>query len=147
MGIVTVNLSNLDCQSSTPEQRGNAVRMPHSRALRESADLRHLTLPPDDCAIDWANWPSLAAVVGADTRRGPILISSLRVLVPDLAGRQPARRRCACRQLVVRRVAYYALYPPRALERRTVRAFRDWLVKEAGGTTAKEPDRFEPVRA
>jgi LysR family glycine cleavage system transcriptional activator len=31
--------------------------------------------------------------------------------------------------------AYYVVYPPRALKRKTVRSFRDWLIDEAQSCT------------
>jgi len=116
--------------------------------LREPVDLRHHTLIHDDFPIDWAGWLRMAGVQGVDTLRGPVYLSSVLAMQAAVQGEGVvlARSALAADDLAAGRLvkpfdlslpsdaAYYAVCPPRALERRRVKAFRDWLLAEAAGT-------------
>jgi LysR family glycine cleavage system transcriptional activator len=113
--------------------------------LREPADLRHHTLIHDDFHIDWAMWLRTAGVEGIDPHRGPIYHSSEHALQAAISGEGVALGRSAlvADDLATGRLiqpfafrmpaglAYYLVYPPRALQRYKVKAFRDWLTAEA----------------
>lgn len=113
--------------------------------LRVPADLKHHTLIHDDFHIDWAIWLRTAEVEGVDPHRGPryyasvhavqaaiqaegVILGRSALVADDLAaGRliQPFTFRMPAG------LAYYVVYPPRAIQRHKVRAFRDWLMAEA----------------
>lgn len=118
------------------------------RALREPSDLRHHTLIHDDFPIDWAGWLRMAGVEGVDTHRGPVYLSSVLAMQAAVQGEGVvlARSALAADDLATGRLvkpfelslpsdaAYYVVCPPRALERRRVKAFRDWLLAEVQGS-------------
>lgn len=122
------------------------LEAPHP--LRTPADLKHHTLIHDDFHIDWAVWLRTAGVEGVDPYRGPTFYSSGHAVQAAIMGDGVALGRSAlvADDLAAGRLvqpfsfhlpagqAYYVVYPPRALQRYKVKAFRDWLVAEAEST-------------
>lgn len=118
--------------------------------LRKPADLAQHTLIHDDFPIDWAGWLRMAGVENVDAYRGPVFSSSVLAMQAAVQGEGVvlARSALAGDDLATGRLvkpfdlslpsdaAYYAVCPPRALERARVKAFRDWLLAE---TAATEP--------
>jgi LysR family transcriptional regulator, glycine cleavage system transcriptional activator len=114
--------------------------------LREPDDLALHTLIHDDFPIDWAGWLRMAGVSSVDAHRGPVFSSSVLAMQAAVQGDGVvlARSGLAADDLAAGRLvkpfdlsmpsdfAYYAVCPPRALERKRVKAFRDWLLSEAG---------------
>jgi LysR family transcriptional regulator, glycine cleavage system transcriptional activator len=116
--------------------------------LQQPSDLAHHTLIHDDFAIDWAAWLRFAGVAGVDAELGPVYPSSALAIEAAAQGEGVALVRSAlvAADLSSGRLvkpfdlslpsdaAYYAVCPPRALERQRVKAFRDWLLAEAAGS-------------
>jgi LysR family glycine cleavage system transcriptional activator len=115
--------------------------------LRKPADLRHhVLLHEENNEVDWRMWLMAAGVEGVDASRGPIFSHSPLTIQAAIHGEGVALGRTALieEELVSGRLvrlfdlrmkaqmAYYIVYPPRAIERPMVRAFRDWLLTEAG---------------
>ncbi len=112
--------------------------------LREPSDLKHHTLIHDDFAIDWTAWLKLAGVADVDPDRGPTYPNSPLAIEAAVQGEGVALVRSALvvDDLAAGRLvrpfslslptdtAYYAVCPPRALERPRVKAFREWLLAE-----------------
>jgi LysR family glycine cleavage system transcriptional activator len=116
--------------------------------LKKPADLRHqVLLHEEGTEVDWRMWLMAAGVEGVDASRGPIFSHSIMSKQAAIQGEGVALGRTALieeelasGQLVrlfdlrmKAAMAYYVVYPARALERPLVRAFRDWLLAEAGG--------------
>ena len=115
--------------------------------LRKPADLRHHVLIHDEgTEVDWRMWLAAAGVEGVDASRGPVFSHSAIAIQAAVRGEGVALGRMAlveeeiaAGQLVrlfdlrlKAEMAYYIVCPPSALERPKVRAFRDWLLAEAG---------------
>jgi LysR family glycine cleavage system transcriptional activator len=115
--------------------------------LRKPADLRHhVLLHEENNEVDWRMWLMAAGVEGVDASRGPIFSHSPMAIQAAIHGEGVALGRTALIEeeltsgRLVRlfdlrlksQMAYYIVYPPRAIERPMVRAFRDWLLAEAG---------------
>ena len=112
--------------------------------LRQPEDLRHHTLIHDDFEITWEMWLRSAGVEVADARRGPMFLSSDHAIQAAIQGEGVVLARSALVAEDLRQgrlvkpfaltlsaeTAYYVVYPPRALERPKVRAFRDWVLSE-----------------
>ena len=117
--------------------------------LRAPSDLKFHTLIHDDFHIDWSMWLRAAGIAGIDPHRGPRLNSSGQALQAAMLGEGVVLGRSALvgDYLAAGRLvrpfefkmpaglAYYLVYPPRALQRKKVKAFRDWLFTEI----AQEP--------
>ena len=115
-----------------------------ANGLRTPEDLRHQTLIHGDFDISWEMWLRTAGVEGIDARRGPTFLSPDHALQAAIQGEGVvlARSALVSDDLSAGRLvrpfdlslpaetAYYIVYPPRALERPKVRAFRDWLLAE-----------------
>lgn len=113
-------------------------------ALVEPRDLEHHTLIHADFEITWDMWLRSANVYGIDSRRGPKFLASDHAIQAAIQGEGVVLGRNALVQddLAAGRLvrpftyampaetAYYVVYPPRALERPKVRAFRDWVLAE-----------------
>jgi LysR family glycine cleavage system transcriptional activator len=114
--------------------------------LKKPVDLRHhVLLHEEGNEVDWRMWLAAAGVEGVDASRGPIFSHSTMAIQAAIHGEGVALGRTAlieeelaAGQLVrlfdlrlKAEMAYYIVYPPRALERPKVRAFRDWLLAEA----------------
>ena len=119
------------------------LKGPHP--LRAPEDLRHYPLLHEEgTRIDWRMWLMAAGVEGVDPTRGPIYSHSSMVMQAVINGEGVALGRTAliAEDLAAGRLvkpfelalpaewAYYVVYPPRALARPKVRAFRDWLLAE-----------------
>lgn len=114
--------------------------------LREPAQLRFHTLIHDEFRIDWTMWLRIAGVEGVDPRRGPYFQSSDLAVQAAIQGEGVVLGRSSLVEddlkagRLVRPfelslpsdVAYYLVYPPRALDLPKVRAFREWMLEEAG---------------
>ena len=112
--------------------------------LRTPADLKYQTLIHDDFHIDWSMWLRAAGITGIDAHRGPRLTSSGQALQAAALGEGVVLGRSglvgddlAAGRLVrpfefkmPAGLAYYLVYPPRAIQRKKVKAFRDWLFAE-----------------
>jgi LysR family glycine cleavage system transcriptional activator len=119
--------------------------------LRSLADLKYHTLIHDDFPIVWATWLKAAGIEGIDASRGPTFNSSGHALQAAIQGEGVvlgssvlADDDVAAGRLVrpfavslPADLAYYVVYPPKALAKPKVKAFRDWLMAEA----ARETDR------
>jgi LysR family glycine cleavage system transcriptional activator len=114
--------------------------------LRKPSDLRdHVLLHEEATEVDWRMWLMAAGIEGIDASRGPIFSHSAMAIQAAIRAEGVALGRTALieEELAAGRLvrlfdlrlkaemAYYIVYPPRALERPKVRAFRDWLLAEA----------------
>jgi LysR family transcriptional regulator, glycine cleavage system transcriptional activator len=125
-----------------PVCRPHFLEGPHP--LRKPKDLRHHTLIHDDYFISWAMWLKLAGAEDIDAERGPVFMSSDLAIQAAIQGDGVALARSALVEddLIAGRLvkpfeltlpgvsAYYVVCPARSLERKKVRAFRDWLLAE-----------------
>lgn len=124
------------------------------RPLRNPGDLARVTLLHDVFTTDWAVWLQRAGFGGIDSRRGPTFLSSDHAIQAAIRGEGVVLGRSAlvADDLAAGRLvrpfdlslpagfAYYVVCPPRALTRPAVKAFRDWLIDEAGqGRPALSP--------
>jgi LysR family glycine cleavage system transcriptional activator len=119
--------------------------------LRSPSDLRYHTLIHDEFPIDWATWLRTAGITDVDPHRGPMFHSSEHAVQAAIQGEGVILGRSALvaddlasgwlvRPFSVRvpaGLAYYIAYPARALERRKVKVFRDWLLDEARRASAE----------
>jgi len=117
--------------------------------LRRPEDLGRVTLLHDDMRQDWRMWLMAAGIEGIDSTRGPSYEHSNLVIQAAVQGEGVALGRGAlvAGDLAAGRLvqpfdislradfAYYVVHPPGALARPKVRAFRDWLMEEAGAAT------------
>jgi LysR family glycine cleavage system transcriptional activator len=113
--------------------------------LRRPADLRFHTLLHEEDYEDWAQWLTAAGVGDVDPRRGPVIDDPSVLDRATLAGQGVAlgRTDLIAEYLAAGRLvrpfdldldtdyAYFVVYPPKALEREKVRAFRDFVLGEA----------------
>jgi LysR family glycine cleavage system transcriptional activator len=113
--------------------------------LRAPEDLRHHTLIHDGFHIDWTMWLRAAGIDGVDPHRGLTFDSASFAVEAAVQGEGVVLGRSALigSDLAAGRLvrpfavslpagfAYYVVYPPRALRREKVKAFRDWLFAEA----------------
>jgi LysR family transcriptional regulator, glycine cleavage system transcriptional activator len=113
--------------------------------LRELVDLKYHTLIHDDLPIDWTIWLKAAGVEGIDARRGPKFNSSELALQAAIQGEGVvlgssvlADDDIAAGRLIRPfalslpvDLAYYIVYPAKALKKPKAKAFRDWLLAEA----------------
>jgi len=117
---------------------------PH--ALKRPEDLIHHTLIHDVFFIDWQAWLKAAGVDGIDVTRGPSYQSSDLGIQAAVQGEGVALGRSALYEhdLAAGRLVrpfdlsisadydYYLVYPPGALENPKTKAFRDWVLEQAG---------------
>jgi LysR family transcriptional regulator, glycine cleavage system transcriptional activator len=113
--------------------------------LRTPADLARHTLLHDVFTVDWAMWLHSAGIDNVDPHRGPTFLSSDHAIQAAVRSEGVVLGRSAlvAADLAAGRLvrpfelslpagfAYYAVYPQRALQRPSVKAFRDWLMAEA----------------
>jgi LysR family glycine cleavage system transcriptional activator len=121
-------------------------------ALRTPRDLRHHVLLHDETNDDWRTWLVAAGVGvedGVDATRGPIFTDASMLLEAALGGQGVAlaRRVLAEDELARRRLvrafgeqatltlpsdrAYFVVAPRATAEQPRIKAFREWLLKEA----------------
>jgi LysR family transcriptional regulator, glycine cleavage system transcriptional activator len=113
--------------------------------LRKPADLARHTLLHDVFTVDWAMWLHSVGLDNIDPHRGPTFLSSDHAIQAAVRAEGVVLGRSAlvADELAAGRLvrpfklslpagfAYYVVYPPRALRRPSVKAFRDWLMAEA----------------
>ena len=113
--------------------------------LRTPANLARHTLLHDVFTVDWAIWLHSAGIDNVDPHRGPTFLSSDHAIQAAVRGEGVVLGRSAlvADELGAGRLvrpfelslpagfAYYVVYPQRALQRPSVKAFRDWLIAEA----------------
>jgi LysR family transcriptional regulator, glycine cleavage system transcriptional activator len=113
--------------------------------LRAPADLARHTLLHDVFTVDWAIWLHSAGIDNVDPHRGPTFLSSDHAIQAAVRGEGVVLGRSAlvaddlAADGLVRpfelslpaSFAYYVVYPQRALQRPSVKMFRDWLMAEA----------------
>jgi LysR family glycine cleavage system transcriptional activator len=113
--------------------------------LRMPADLARHTLLHDVFTVDWAIWLHTAGIDNVDPYRGPTFLSSDHAIQAAVRGEGVVLGRSAlvADELAAGHLvrpfelslpagfAYYVVYPERALQRPSVKAFRDWLMAEA----------------
>jgi LysR family transcriptional regulator, glycine cleavage system transcriptional activator len=113
--------------------------------LRTPVDLAHHILLHDVFTVDWAIWLRNAGIDIIDAHRGPTFLSSDHAIQAAVRGEGVVLGRSAlvADDLAAGRLvrpfelslpagfAYYVVYPPPALERPSVKSFRDWLIAEA----------------
>jgi LysR family glycine cleavage system transcriptional activator len=121
--------------------------------LKTPEDLKYHTLIHDDFQIDWAMWLRTAGVEGVDAHRGPRFESSVHAVQAAVQGEGVVLGRSAlvADDLKAGRLvqpftlslpadlAYYVVYPTQSTQRPKIKAFRDWLMEEAGRATGKAP--------
>ena len=112
--------------------------------LRAPADLARHTLLHDVFTVDWAIWLRSAVIDTVDPQRGPTFLSSDHAIQAAVRGEGVV---LGCSALVADDLAagrlvrpfalslpasfaYYVVYPPRAMRRPSVKAFRDWLLAQ-----------------
>ena len=122
------------------------------KKLKTPADLRHHTLLHEDNYKTWRQWLKAAGANTVNPRRGPIIedtnvrtqaaidgqgvtFGALALISDDLA----TGRLVAPFELTLTDLSYYIIYPPGALSRPKVKAFRDWLLAEAAGDASVTP--------
>ena len=115
------------------------------------ADLKHHTLIHDEFEVDWDMWLRTAGIEGVDLHRGPrfhssehavqaavlgqgVVLGRSALVADDLATGRPVRPFASS---LPAGLAYYAVYPPRALQRNKVKVFRDWLLAEIAGEASQ----------
>lgn len=115
-------------------------------ALTSPRDLRHHNLIHDEFPIDWVTWLRSAGITDFDARRGLRFQSSVHAVQAAVQGQGVALGRSALIADELRNgtlvrpfevslptdLAYYIVYPSEHLKRSKVKAFRDWLLAEAG---------------
>jgi LysR family transcriptional regulator, glycine cleavage system transcriptional activator len=113
--------------------------------LRSPTDLKYHTLIHDEFHIDWATWLRTAGITDVDPHRGPMFHSSEHAVQAAIQGEGVILGRSALvaddlasgrlvRPFSVKvpaGLAYYIVYPSRALQQRKIKLFRDWLLNEA----------------
>ena len=114
--------------------------------LRAPADLRRHTLLHDDGYAAWGLWLRAAGASAVEAEQGPIFLDASMPLLAAAAGQGVAlaRGELAGGDLAEGRLvrpfalslpaefAYYVVCPEAYAERPKIRAFREWLLAEAG---------------
>ncbi|TPN56839.1 transcriptional regulator GcvA [Mesorhizobium sp. B1-1-4] len=112
--------------------------------LEKPDDLRHHTLIHDGFPIGWAAWLSSTGVEGVDPRSGITFDSATFAVESAVQGEGVVlgRTMLVAADLATGRLvrpfghalksvsSFYLVYPPDAVRRRKVKAFRDWLFSE-----------------
>ena len=116
--------------------------------LRGPDDLRHHTLLHDEVHGEWRAWLKVIGVAGVDPARGPIFTDSSMLTEAAMQGQGVALGRgnlvgdaLAAGRLIKpfdvslpHKWAYYVVCPEARAERPKVKAFREWLLAEAGAS-------------
>lgn len=114
------------------------------RSLRTPEDLAHHTLIRDGYPIDWATWLASAGVIGVDPDGGltfdsytfaieaavqgeGIALGRSLLVAGDLAAGRLVR---PFAQALKAQSSFFLVYPPDAIRKAKVKAFRDWLLSE-----------------
>lgn len=124
--------------------------------LRTPDDLRHHTLLHEAGHEGWPLWLAAAGATMVDAEAGPVIDDHNVVIHAAMEGQGVALGEASfiAQDVAAGRLArpfdlavdidaaYYIVYPPGALAQRRVRAFRDWLLEEAGiGAAPREAMR------
>ncbi|WP_312360404.1 transcriptional regulator GcvA [Ensifer sp.] len=121
--------------------------------LDTPGDLAHHSLLHDVHRQDWRLWLDAAGAEGVDAARGPVFLNSNGAIDAAKAGDGVALVRLS---LVAREVAdgvlvapfpegvmtglaYHLVYPPAALDRPSVVAFRAWILEQARARSLDDP--------
>ncbi len=118
--------------------------------LKKPADLRHFTLFHDEVLEDWSDWFKAAGITGEGFKHGPRLSHSNLVVRAALAGDGVAlgRSRLVEDDLAAGRLvkpfnisvkakrSYFVVSTEVAASRPRVKAFREWVLQEAGSGEA-----------
>lgn len=129
-----------------------ALLQDHAHPLTVPQDLRFHTLLHDDMQPNWAMWLRAAGVTGVDAERGPWFSHSDLAVRAAIDGQGVALGRSVLTAdaladgRLVRpfdialpgEFAYYFVCPKEAEDRPKIKAFRDWLLAEAAGTSAPD---------
>lgn len=128
--------------------------------LREPQDIVRARLLHDEAHAEWTQWLQAAGLDPALGRRGLVFDDANTLVQATLAGQGIA---LLTRQIVERELAegrlvspfaltlskdygYYLCYPPDAIKRPKLKAFRDFVMKEAGAQGApQEPPGPGPL--
>lgn len=119
------------------------LKGPHP--LVNPQDLQHHELIHEVFIVDWKMWLTAAGIENVDVTRGASYVSSDLAIKAAIQGDGVAlgRSKLIEDDIVAGRLvrpfdlsispsyAYYAVYPPGALETPKIRAFRDWIIAEA----------------
>jgi LysR family glycine cleavage system transcriptional activator len=130
--------------------------------LRSPADLLRHTLLHDVFTVDWAIWLRRAGIENVNSHQGPTFLSSDHAIQAAIQGEGVVLGRSAliADELAAGRLvrpfelslpasfAYYAVCPPRALKRPSVKTFRDWVIAEArAGQKQRRPSNGAAILA
>lgn len=132
------------------------VRQP----LDTPGDLSGHALLHDVHRQDWRIWLDAAGADGVDAGRGPVFVNSNGAIEAAKAGDGVAlvRLSLVARELadgvleapfpegVMTGLAYHLVYPPAALDRPPVAAFRSWIIAEARTSQAVEDQAVKAAR-
>ena len=116
------------------------------RPLREPADLRRHTLLHDEGHTGWRLWLAANGVAGVDATRGPVFVNSGMLIDAAVGGQGVALGRSvlvaddlAGGRLVqpfdirfASELSYFVISLEASADREKIRAFREWLLAEAG---------------
>lgn len=117
-----------------------------SEPIRSPSDLKHHTLIHQKDYQEWSEWLAAAGVADVNGQRGPVIDDANAIIqsateghgvmmgVPEVLSEELASGKLVA-PFETRpdpAFAYYVVYPPGALNRPQTRAFRDFLMSEAG---------------
>lgn len=119
-----------------------------TKPLREPADLRSHVLLHDDLGENWRRWLVAVGVEGVDPTRGPKFGDENLMLQAAIQGQgvAVAESAIAAADIAAGRLVrpfdislpsgagYYLVYPTAVGGRRTIKAFREWILAEAKGS-------------
>jgi len=126
--------------------------------LNTPDDLKHYPLLHDDMRIDWRMWLMAAGATEVDADRGPGFQHSYLVYQTAVAGGGVALARSVlvADELADGRLikpfdlalpanyAYYVVTPKPNINKPKVRAFREWVLDQAGAEREKDPGELSP---
>jgi LysR family glycine cleavage system transcriptional activator len=127
------------------------VLLSGSNPLLSPADLKHHTLIHQKDYQEWSEWLAAAGVDDVDGQRGPVIDDANAIIQSAMLGHgvmiavpEVLSGEIATGALVAPfetrpdpAFAYYVVYPPGGLQRPEARAFRDFLIAEAGAEAAQ----------
>ncbi len=116
------------------------------KPLRSPSDLKHHTLIHQKDYQEWTEWLAAAGVKDVNGQRGPVIDDANAIIQSAMEGHgvmigipQVLSDELASGKLVAPfearpdpAFAYYVVYPPGGMDRPETRAFRDFLMAEAG---------------
>ncbi|MBT4889786.1 MAG: transcriptional regulator GcvA [Rhodospirillales bacterium] len=119
--------------------------MEGAHPLTHNKNLAHHTLLHLDSRKDWVKWFDAAGIEGADLSKGTVFNQANLALDAAASGQGVAlgRRALAASDLIAKRLvmpfgpvlavkyAYYIVCPKQTANRPKIKAFRDWMIREA----------------